>query len=101
MKKIIHVNNTMPAQWNSKVTFVLVSQFLGLAFCYPSGSVSGSFITPCLIVSLGGRKKGKKRGKKRNKPPADFNTVQVVLLVFLDPQEEGGWDLVLLTSNDF
>ena len=32
-KKIIRMNNKMPALWNSKVTFISVSQFLGLALC--------------------------------------------------------------------
>ena len=56
----IHINNKMPALWDSKVTFVSVSQHLGLALCSPFGSVSGHFVTPHPIVSLGGRKKGKK-----------------------------------------
>ena len=46
----------MPALWYSKVTFISVSQFWGLALCSPFGSVSGPFVTPRLIVSLGGRK---------------------------------------------
>ena len=59
---IIHINSKMPALWDSKVTFVSVSQFWGLALYSPFGSVSGPFLTPCLIVSLGGRKK---KGKKK------------------------------------
>ena len=61
----MHINNKMPALWDSKVTFVSVSQFLGLALCSHFRSVSGPFVTPCLIVSLGGRKK---RKKKREDP---------------------------------
>ena len=59
---IIHINNNMPVLWDSKVTFVSVSQFWGLALCSPFGFVFGPFITPGLIVSLGAReKKGQKR----------------------------------------
>ena len=47
----------MPALWDSKVTFVSVSQFWGLALYSPFGSVSG-IQRP--IVSLGGRKKKEK-----------------------------------------
>ena len=54
---IIYIHNKMPALWDSKVTFVSVSQFLWLALCSAFGSVSGSFLSPGLIVSLGGRKK--------------------------------------------
>ena len=58
MKKIIiHINNKMPGLWDSKVTLVSVSQFLGLALCSPFGFISGPFVTPGLIVSLGRRKK--------------------------------------------
>ena len=57
---IIHINNKMPALWDSKVTFVSVSQFWGLALCSPFRSFSGPFVTPHLIVSLGG---GEKKGK--------------------------------------
>ena len=53
---IIHVKNKMPALWDSKVTFVSVSQSLGLALCSLFRSVSGPFVSPHLIVSLGGRK---------------------------------------------
>ena len=86
----------MLSLWDSKVTFVLVSQCLGLALCFPFQSVSGVFVTPCLIVSLGGRKKrGKKeRGsppeKDNNKPPANFKTVQWVMLIFLHDTGRGG-----------
>ena len=78
----------MPALWNSKVTFVSVSWFLGLALCSPFQSISGPFVTPCLIVSLGRRKKkvggGRKREdsktkgkeKKDNKPSGDFKPLQ-------------------------
>ena len=72
------MNNKIPALWDSKVTFVSVSQFLELALCSPFGSVSRPFVTPRLIVSLGGRKtkKGKRRERKeKNKPPADFKVV--------------------------
>ena len=31
MKKIIQINDSMQVLWNSKVNFVLFSQFLGLA----------------------------------------------------------------------
>ena len=47
----------MPALWDSKMTFVSVSQFWGLALYSPFGSVSGPFVTPGLIVSLGAREK--------------------------------------------
>ena len=63
----------MPVLWDSKVKFVLVSQFLALALCFPFGSVSGPFTTPGLIVSLGERKRTE-RGKK--KPPADFKLIE-------------------------
>ena len=67
---IIQINNKMPALWDSKVTFVSVSQHLGLALCSPFGSVFGPFVTPDLIVSLGGiklKKKEKKRERIQNK----------------------------------
>ena len=53
--------------WDSKMKYVAVSQFWGLALCSLFQSVSGPFITPGLIVSLGERKKKRKkkeRGKK-------------------------------------
>ena len=67
----------MSVPWESKVTLVSVSQFWGLALCSPFLSVSGPFVTPHLLVSLGGRKKKEKkdRGKKK-KPPTDFKPVQ-------------------------
>ena len=83
----IHISNKVPARWASKLTFVSVSQFWGLALCCPSGSISGPFVTtPCPVVSLGGRKKkGKKREREeKNKPSGDFKPIQQVLLVFLD-----------------
>ena len=49
---IIHINNKMPALWDSKMTFGSVSQVLGLALCSFFLSVSGPFVTPHLIVSL-------------------------------------------------
>ena len=103
----------MPVLWDSKDTFVSVSQFCGLDFCYPVGSVSGPFITPCLIVSLGRRKGGgKEGGKKTGKHSADFKPTERVLLVFLNATGSGGqagihfspllwfcgdWDQVLAT----
>ena len=57
----------MPALWDSKMTFVSVSQFLELTLCFPFGSVSGPFVTPHLIVSLGGRKKRKKEKEEIKK----------------------------------
>ena len=67
----------MPGLWDSKVTFVSVSQFLGLSVCSPFGSPSGPFVTPCLILSLWERKKKEKKREKQHpkKPPADFKTV--------------------------
>ena len=56
----------MPALWDSKVTFVSVSQFWGLALCSPFGFVFGPFITPGLTISLGGRQK-KERERKEKK----------------------------------
>ena len=54
MKKIIiHINNKMPALWDSKVTFVSVSWVLGLALCSPFQSVTGPFV----------RRKKKGRGR--------------------------------------
>ena len=64
---IIHINNKMPVLWNSKVTFVSVSQFVGLALCSPFVYVCGPFLTPHLIVSLRGRKKMKKKKRERKK----------------------------------
>ena len=81
----------MPALWDSKVTFVPVSRFLGLALCSPFGSVCGPLVTPRLIVSLGG---GKKERKEKNKPLADFKPVQQVLLVSLDATGKGVWALL-------
>ena len=64
MKKIIiHINNKMPALWYSKVTLVSVS--MGLALCSPFRSVSGPFISPGLIVSLGRRKKKERNQKEK------------------------------------
>ena len=57
--KIIIIHHKMPTLWDSKVTFVSFSQFLGLALCSPFRSVSGHFVA--LIVSLGRRKKRKKK----------------------------------------
>ena len=93
----------MPAPWDSKVTFVSASQFWGLVFCSLFGCVSGPFVTPCLIVSLGERKKGKKREreKKRNKPLADFRPVQQFLLVFLDATGRGRLGFTFLSSFGF
>ena len=100
---MIHINNEMPALWDSKVTFVSVSQFLRLALCSPFGSVSEPFLTPRLIVSLGGRKKrGKKiEERKKKKPPADFKPIQRVLLVFLDAMGRGGLDFAFVPSYGF
>ena len=65
-------------------------------------------VTPHLIVSLGGRKKGKikERGTKKkknnnNKLPADFKPVQWVLLVFLDATGRGGLGFTFLPSYGF
>ena len=65
-------------------------------------------VTPHLIVSLGGRKKGniKERGPKKknnnnnNKLPADFKPVQrsASLLVFLDATRRGGAGLYFSPS---
>ena len=55
----------MPALQDSKVTFVLVSQFCGLPLCSPFGSVSGHFVTPSLIDSLGGIKKRERNWEKK------------------------------------
>ena len=75
---------------------------------FPLWSVSGRFVTPSLIVSLVGRKrKGKKwedlkrKIKIKNKPPADFKSVQQVLLVFLDGTERGGLGFTFLPSYGF
>ena len=73
----------MPALWDSKMILVSVFQFLRLPLFSPFGSVSGPFVTPCPIVSLGGNKKKKgkkereeqKRKKKYNRPPADFKPI--------------------------
>ena len=69
----------MSVPWESKVTLVSVSQFWGLALCSPFGSVSGPFVTPRLIVSLGGRKTRERNlsliffsQKEKNNPPVDF-----------------------------
>ena len=66
----------MPALWDSKVTFVSVSQFLGLALFSPFGSISGPFVTPCLIVSLVGRRK---RGKKERGPKKKEKKISLLL----------------------
>ena len=67
--------------------------------------ISGLFVTPHLVVSLGERKKkGKKREdpkrkkKDNNKPFADFKPVQQVLLVFLDVTGGGGPGFTFLPS---
>ena len=60
----------MPALWDSKVTFVSVSQFWGLALCSAFASVSEPLVTPRLIVSLGGRKKRGKKIEERKKKKA-------------------------------
>ena len=76
----------MPALWDSKVTFVLVSQFLGLALCYPCGSVSEPFITPGLISHLGEEK------KEERKKISLLLTLKLFMEFFLSsrmPQEEG------------
>ena len=72
--------------------FVSVSQF-GVSLVLPFGSFSVPFLTPCLIVSLGGReKRGKKKERKeKHKPLADLKPVQQVLLVFLDATGREGW----------
>ena len=95
----------MPALWNSEGTFVSVSQFLWLVLCFPFQSVSGRFLTPCLIVSLGGKKKkrggkGERSQKEKNKLPADFKPVQrsASLLVFLDATRRGGAGLYFSPS---
>ena len=62
---IIHINNKMPALWDSKVTFVSVSLIWGLTLCSPFGSVSGHFVTPSLIYSLGGIKKRERNWEKK------------------------------------
>ena len=64
---IIHIHNKMPALWDSKVMFVSGSQFWGLALYSPFWSVSGPFVIPHLIISLGGRQK-KVGGGKREDP---------------------------------
>ena len=87
----------------SKVTFVSVSQFGGLALCSPFGSVSGHFVTPCFIVSLEGRNKRKRKREeiKKNKPPGDFKPVQRVMLVFLDTTGRRGLGFTFLPSYNF
>ena len=54
----------MRGLWDSKVTFVSVSHIWGLSLYSPYGSVSGPFVTPHLIVSLGGRKKKDKKKRE-------------------------------------
>ena len=63
----IHINNKIPALWDTKVTFVSVSQFWGLGLCSTYGSVSGPFITPRFTISFRGRKKRKKKREERKK----------------------------------
>ena len=54
--------------------FVSVSQF-GVSLVLPFGSFSVPFLTPCLIVSLGGRKeRGKKREREDPKREKNYNT---------------------------
>ena len=72
----------MPALWDSKVTFVSVSQFLRLALCSPFGSVSGPFETPHLIVSLGGRKEGGKKDRGTNTKEKIIMSVLLTLNLF-------------------
>ena len=88
----------MPALWDSKVTFVSVSQFLRLVLCSPFGSVSEPFLTPRLIVSLGGRKKkGKKdRGKKKKSLLLTLNPFSEFCQSSWMPQEEGGLGFAFL-----
>ena len=72
----------MPALWDSKVTFVSVSQFAGLTLCSPFGSVSEPFVTPSLIVTLRERKERGKKGRGMEK---------ISLLVTLNPFREFCW----------
>ena len=103
---IIHIHNKMPAVWDSKVMFVSGSQFWGLALYSPFWSVSGPFVIPHLIISLGGRQKkvggGKRedpkgKGKKKKKMlislllTLNLLPIQQVLLVFLDATGRRGW----------
>ena len=55
----------MPALWDNKVTFVSVSQFLGLALHFPFLSVSGPFVTLRIFSHLG--KEKKREDPKRKK----------------------------------
>ena len=72
----IHINNKIPALWDTKVTFVSVSQFWGLTLYSSFWSISGLFIT------LGERKKGKNKEREENK---------VSLLLTLNPLSEFCW----------
>ena len=82
----------MPALWDSKVTFVSVSQFLELTLCSPFGSVSG-IQRP--IVSLGGRRNKKKiKERKKRSLLLTLNPLSEFSWSSWMPQEEGGWALL-------
>ena len=83
----------MPVLWDSKVTFFSVSHFLGLVLCFPFGSVSEPFVTPCLNCLTWGKKKwGKKIGeRKKIDLLLTLNPLNEFCLSSWMPQEEGGW----------
>ena len=77
----------MSTLWNTKVSFVSVSQFGGLALCSPFWSVSAPFVTPHVIVSLEGRKK---KGGKREDPKRK-RKIKISFLVILNLFSEFCW----------
>ena len=92
----------MPALWDSKVTFVSLSQFWGVILVLPLWICLWTLCnSTSYCLTWGKKKKEKKRGMKKNKPPADFKPVQRVLLVFLDATGRAGLGFTFLPSYGF
>ena len=94
---IIQRNNKMPVLWDSKVKFCQFLSFWGslvlpLWFCVWTFH---NFISYCLTWGK------KKKGKEKKKPPADFNPVERVLLVFLIATGRGDLAFAFLPSYGF
>ena len=95
----------MPALWDSKVTFVSVSQFLGVSLVLPLSICLCTLCNSTSYYLIWGKKKkekkkkrGSKKKKKNTKPPVDSKLVQRVLLVFLDATGRGGLGFAFLPT---